>query len=316
MRKNKFEKELCPGARTEFGCKVRQRPSSRLAKQRVSAERQIDQHRGARIARGGQQHAFRFAVAERVVDLEKIGLFTREHLCDRRVLSAEAGRHAEVAAYPLLFPFTHQSAVEIRITDIPRLHQVDAIRFQAAQRSLQRCRRGLAACVGRIFGREEKPVAQSGLRHDLADPVFRAAVRMRRVDQLAATRNKRFEDLPPLGLFNRIVLEIKYHRGADADNRQLLPAMRYRTGLDRLVRCRGVPAFWKYGGQRSIRTREKYLAAGEFCTAHMRSLPRFGAPPGTPASIIKYIHTATLKLSNVPETLSRLAADGAIASGS
>ena len=39
-------------------------------------------------------------------------------------------------------------------------------------------------------------------------------------------------------------------------------------------------------------------------------------PTGTPGAIIKFIHAATLKVLNMPETASRLAADGAIASGS
>ncbi len=39
------------------------------------------------------------------------------------------------------------------------------------------------------------------------------------------------------------------------------------------------------------------------------------APAGTPAAIIKSIHAATVKVLNMPETQSRLAADGAIASG-
>ena len=39
------------------------------------------------------------------------------------------------------------------------------------------------------------------------------------------------------------------------------------------------------------------------------------APTGTPAAIIKLTHAATVKVLNMPETASRLAADGAIASG-
>ncbi len=38
------------------------------------------------------------------------------------------------------------------------------------------------------------------------------------------------------------------------------------------------------------------------------------APTGTPAAIIKSIHAATVKVLNLPETTSRLAADGAIVS--
>ena len=39
------------------------------------------------------------------------------------------------------------------------------------------------------------------------------------------------------------------------------------------------------------------------------------APTGTPGAIIRFIHAATVKVLNMPETASRLAADGAIASG-
>ena len=38
-------------------------------------------------------------------------------------------------------------------------------------------------------------------------------------------------------------------------------------------------------------------------------------PAGTPDSIIRFIRSATVKILNTPETASRLAADGAIASG-
>lgn len=39
------------------------------------------------------------------------------------------------------------------------------------------------------------------------------------------------------------------------------------------------------------------------------------APTGTPGAIIRFIHAATVKVLNMPEAASRLAADGAIASG-
>ena len=39
------------------------------------------------------------------------------------------------------------------------------------------------------------------------------------------------------------------------------------------------------------------------------------APAGTPASIVKFMHTATVKVLSAPEHAARLAADGAIASG-
>ncbi len=39
------------------------------------------------------------------------------------------------------------------------------------------------------------------------------------------------------------------------------------------------------------------------------------APTGTPSAIIRFIHAATVKVLNMPETATRLAADGAIASG-
>ena len=39
------------------------------------------------------------------------------------------------------------------------------------------------------------------------------------------------------------------------------------------------------------------------------------APAGTPATVIKFIHAATVKVLNLPETASRLATDGAIVGG-
>ena len=231
-----------------------------FAEQRVAAERQVDQHGGAGVARGRQQHLFGIAVAERIIDLEEIGFLARQYFGDRIILPVEARRHADVAAEALFFPFAQQAEIVIRIADVPRLHQIDAVGLEAAQRILHRCRRRLARGPVRKLGGEKKLVAHAEIGDQFADAVFGATVGVRGVDQLAAAGDERLDDLPALGEFRRVVFEIEYHRGADADDRQRLAAGGDRPRLQRFFggRC----------GQQQIRQRaaKRGGGAGDDCT--------------------------------------------------
>ena len=94
---------------------------------------------------------------------------------------------------------------------------------------------GAVHCVG-ILRREKKLVANTEIRDEIANAVFRFPVACGGVDEAPAARDERLNHLPALAEFRGIVLEIEYDGGADADDRNALAAVRNRARRERVIR--------------------------------------------------------------------------------
>jgi hypothetical protein len=139
-----------------------------------------------------------------------------EHRLDRGEIAVEGGGDADVAAEALRLPRLELRQGLPRIAHVVELQEVEFRHLEPGQRALQF--RG----VGRLeLGRDEDLVAQGGAGDHIAEHALRLAIGRRRVDNPAAGRDQRPDNLRG-GVLGPFVVAVEYLGGAEADRRQAL----------------------------------------------------------------------------------------------